>query len=353
MMDDATLVSLIFDETVGPIIESIQGPLQFTDTVCESIKLCAFPESVLPLTTKCHVYTFAINNLHCHCCYIKVTSEGALRGFNQFSFVIVTKQGINMKFLSLLRSISSILDLPFSQIASSLSSMLLLWQKMSHTDYPLFNGLLTPQSESSDVDIWRDLKCENLESIWEKMILNEPILVLGATPEFASRAVEALTGTLKGSSFCQVIPYISITDPRFRKLAAAPKGVIGVSNPMASQLMKDGVHVIKVGFPRQNQGTSWCFRHSPYSKSRQTRLEENTKLLISAIQDTLMMMEKTSPGSANACMIDVDILKREIADHKVMLIGGLNAFTEKLVNARGFRMQYKQCLSHAHSSISA
>ena len=346
-MEDATLVSLQFDETVGPVIQDVDGPLHLSDSTRESIKLCAFPESVVPLANRCHVYTFAVDKVYCHCGYIKRQSEAAARGFDQFSFVIATKTGHNRKLTNLLASMNSILDMTSEEIGSSLASMLRLWKKMAEPQFPLFNGLLTAEDDATDTEIWRELKNENLEKIWQSMVLNEPVLVLGATPELTSRAVEALMSMVKGSVLCEAMPYISITDPRFAGLAASPKGVIGASNPMAAKLMKNGVHVVKVGFPRGASRSGNCLRCAPSSSARRTKLQENTKLLVSAIHETLRIMEKTEPGSLNARVINVTVLQKEIAEHHLPLGVSVTSFTDKLVSGSGFRRQYDKCLGSA------
>jgi hypothetical protein len=94
------------------------------------------------------------------------------------------------------------------------------------------------------------VECEaDLPDVWEFMVLGRPVIVLGSTPEVASRVVLEFSWLVRSFVCPDLIPYISVSDPRFPALIRDPRGIIGVSNPIASSLLPSGSVVVRVGFP--------------------------------------------------------------------------------------------------------
>jgi hypothetical protein len=108
LMSDLTLIVLDFHDSIGPAVQSITGPLNLSNEELGSLRACAFPESMSPLSEGGHVYSFKVAALFCHCIYIKKKSAQAVRGFDQISYVIMTRMGFCQSIFQLLQSMNSI-----------------------------------------------------------------------------------------------------------------------------------------------------------------------------------------------------------------------------------------------------
>ncbi|XP_073116302.1 uncharacterized protein [Elaeis guineensis] len=96
----------------------------------------------------------------------------------------------------------------------------------------------------------------HLWTLWELMLLGEPILVVAPTPPQCSEAVAALV-SLVAPLLCSADfrPYFTIHDPDFARLNSLREGdsfppmVLGVTNLFFLKSLKNIPHVISVGSP--------------------------------------------------------------------------------------------------------
>lgn len=82
---------------------------------------------------------------------------------------------------------------------------------------------------------------ETLNLLWDCLVFNKKILIVGATPTEATDAVFAFS-TLMKNVHCILIPYISVTDKSFMKLVNTNEPtyfpvIVGISNPIAEVLI--------------------------------------------------------------------------------------------------------------------
>ncbi|XP_010910316.1 uncharacterized protein [Elaeis guineensis] len=99
----------------------------------------------------------------------------------------------------------------------------------------------------------------HLWTLWELMLLGEPILVIASTPPQCSEAVAALV-SLVAPLPCSVDfrPYFTIHDPDFARINSLREGdafppmVLGVTNLFFLKSLKNIPHVVSVGSPSPN-----------------------------------------------------------------------------------------------------
>ncbi|KAG7590039.1 Tripartite DENN domain [Arabidopsis suecica] len=143
---------------------------------------------------------------------------------------------------------------------------------------PLENGILYEESASSmapllptnqsvpqglfhDADlfgIYRGLLLQ-LWTLWELLLIGEPILIIAPTPPQCSEAVACLV-SLVAPLFCSVDfrPYFTIHDPGFARLNSLREGdtfppmVLGVTNLFFLKALRSIPHVVSVGTPAPN-----------------------------------------------------------------------------------------------------
>ncbi|XP_010474326.1 PREDICTED: protein DENND6A [Camelina sativa] len=140
---------------------------------------------------------------------------------------------------------------------------------------PLENGVLYEESSSSmapllptnqsvpqglfhDADlfgIYRGLLLQ-LWTLWELLLIGEPILIIAPTPPQCSEAVACLV-SMVAPLFCSVDfrPYFTIHDPGFARLNSLREGdtfppmVLGVTNLFFLKALRNIPHVVSVGTP--------------------------------------------------------------------------------------------------------
>lgn len=118
-----------------------------------------------------------------------------------------------------------------------------------------------PQGLFHDADlfgVYRGLLLQ-LWTLWELLLIGEPILIIAPTPPQCSEAVACLV-SLVAPLFCSVDfrPYFTIHDPGFARLnslregEAFPPMVLGVTNLFFLKALRSMPHVVSVGTPSLN-----------------------------------------------------------------------------------------------------
>jgi hypothetical protein len=345
-MSDLTLLSLSFDDSFGSILDSIDGPLPFTDTERSCIRSAAFPESAVALSHCPHIYSFIVSTYCCHCVHLCRPATDHPRGCRLVSLVVASETGFLRPVFDLLKSIQSILTHSSDEVVALTHSLLKVWRVILTTpgnwwELPFFDGLRNYTAPlhalPGPASFARLNGHSDILRVWESAVFTEPIIVLGATPGIASKAVTALVSLL-GPLACQPwLPYISLTDPRFESLMEKPIGIIGVSNPIIPSLMKGNVTVLKVGFacPRRH---SLCARETR-EVERDFHLRQNSENLILAIRAAQDLRCKTP---------DLGIVKQKLVSRGVQTSSKMEAFVSKLVTMPLFdslKSNY-QCCTH-------
>uniref|UniRef100_A0A2I3SIB2 DENN domain containing 6B n=1 Tax=Pan troglodytes TaxID=9598 RepID=A0A2I3SIB2_PANTR len=97
----------------------------------------------------------------------------------------------------------------------------------------------------------------HMQTLWELMLLGEPLLVLAPSPDVSSEMVLALTSCLQPLRFCcDFRPYFTIHDSEFKEFTtrtqAPPNVVLGVTNPFFIKTLQHWPHILRVGEPKMS-----------------------------------------------------------------------------------------------------
>uniref|UniRef100_A0A8C5JZF2 DENN domain containing 6B n=1 Tax=Jaculus jaculus TaxID=51337 RepID=A0A8C5JZF2_JACJA len=97
----------------------------------------------------------------------------------------------------------------------------------------------------------------HVQTLWELMLLGEPLVVLAPSPDMSSELVLALTSCLQPLKFCcDFRPYFTIHDSEFKELTtrtqAPPNVVLGVTNPFFIKTLQHWPHVLRIGEPKMS-----------------------------------------------------------------------------------------------------
>ncbi|CAI8051071.1 Protein DENND6A [Geodia barretti] len=111
----------------------------------------------------------------------------------------------------------------------------------------------------------------NFEMIWELVITNEPIVVMGPSPTLCANTVQALVSLLHPLKYASDFrPFFTIHDSEFKhyttRTQAPPRVILGVTNPFFTKTLDHWPHVIKLGeISSSNPGTE---ESRPHQRSR-------------------------------------------------------------------------------------
>ncbi|XP_036904858.1 protein DENND6B isoform X4 [Sturnira hondurensis] len=110
-----------------------------------------------------------------------------------------------------------------------------------------------------ELDLFRCLQpvLTHVQTLWELMLLGEPLVVLAPSPAVSSEMVLALTSCLQPLRFCcDYRPYFTIHDSEFKEFTtrtqAPPSVVLGVTNPFFIKTLQHWPHILRVGEPRMS-----------------------------------------------------------------------------------------------------
>ncbi|XP_037371036.1 protein DENND6B [Talpa occidentalis] len=118
------------------------------------------------------------------------------------------------------------------------------------------NLLPAPMVLSSvhELDLFRCLQpvLTQVHTLWELMLLGEPLVVLAPSPATSSELVLALTSCLQPLKFCcDYRPYFTIHDSEFKEFTtrtqAPPNVVLGVTNPFFIKTLQHWPHFLRIG----------------------------------------------------------------------------------------------------------
>nr|XP_006242285.1 protein DENND6B isoform X1 [Rattus norvegicus] len=110
-----------------------------------------------------------------------------------------------------------------------------------------------------ELDLFRCFRpvLTHVQTLWELMLLGEPLVVLAPSPDVSSELVLALTSCLQPLKFCcDFRPYFTIHDSEFKELTtrtqAPPNVVLGVTNPFFIKTLQHWPHVLRIGEPKMS-----------------------------------------------------------------------------------------------------
>ncbi|KAM9673632.1 protein DENND6B isoform 2-T2 [Trichechus inunguis] len=110
-----------------------------------------------------------------------------------------------------------------------------------------------------ELDLFRCLQpvLTHVQTLWELMLLGEPLVVLAPSPTVSSEMVLALTSCLRPLKFCcDYRPYFTIHDSEFKEFTtrtqAPPNVVLGVTNPFFIKTLQHWPHILRIGEPKMS-----------------------------------------------------------------------------------------------------
>ncbi|XP_049740711.1 protein DENND6B isoform X2 [Elephas maximus indicus] len=110
-----------------------------------------------------------------------------------------------------------------------------------------------------ELDLFRCLQpvLTQVQTLWELMLLGEPLVILAPSPSVSSEMVLALTSCLRPLKFCcDYRPYFTIHDSEFKEFTtrtqAPPNVVLGVTNPFFIKTLQHWPHILRIGEPKMS-----------------------------------------------------------------------------------------------------
>uniref|UniRef100_A0A8C2YUS1 DENN domain containing 6B n=2 Tax=Chinchilla lanigera TaxID=34839 RepID=A0A8C2YUS1_CHILA len=110
-----------------------------------------------------------------------------------------------------------------------------------------------------ELDLFRCFRpvLTHVQTLWELVLLGEPLVVLAPSPDVSSEMVLALTSCLQPLKFCcDFRPYFTIHDSEFKELTtrtqAPPNVVLGVTNPFFIKTLQHWPHILRIGEPKMS-----------------------------------------------------------------------------------------------------
>ncbi|UJR21064.1 hypothetical protein I4U23_024164 [Adineta vaga] len=108
-----------------------------------------------------------------------------------------------------------------------------------------------------DVNTYRSLSCvlTHIQLLWELILLNEPIAILGSFPTKCSQTVQALVHIIWPLRYASdYYPFFTIHNSEFHQItfnssakpSQPPKIIIGVTNPFFAKLLHQWPHIIRI-----------------------------------------------------------------------------------------------------------
>ncbi|XP_039960419.1 protein DENND6B [Bactrocera neohumeralis] len=93
---------------------------------------------------------------------------------------------------------------------------------------------------------------ENLYTLWELVLIAEPIVIVGTSPADCSHMVHSLVSLIAPIEYCaEARPYFTIHDSEFKEFTreygnTPPPVILGVTNPFFIKLLKDWPHILRL-----------------------------------------------------------------------------------------------------------
>ena len=151
------VIGLIFDTLDGPVIVETDGQLNLSDQELQSIKSCAFPDSIIQNQKEHQLFVYKVNKYFCHCIFTTRPDSTAPRGHVQISYVVATSLPYVYPFSRLLESSLQIISLPIHDVITCFVDFLKKWSELTRDlnnddphDLPMFDGSLSLKIPSED-----------------------------------------------------------------------------------------------------------------------------------------------------------------------------------------------------------
>jgi hypothetical protein len=376
---------LEFDPIDGPKVvrsEGVNGKVEeLNEAVLASVKCNSFPESATKLNDKSHVYSFRAGDMFAYSYYISIQDKTKVRGYHQYSYAILTENRFYPIWYRLLMSIDYLKEFTCEAKFELLCDFgLKILKNLTASNYfelPLFCGstpiktapetseLIAMCSDSTNPmsqylsnsffigdsivealcikDLDASGHSADIKKLWESVILEKSIIVLGSTPEATSRAVFAIASLSFSAAFVpNIVPYISITDPSFNDLLRT-NSIIGVSNPIVLAIANDA-NVFCVGFDHNSQYKNGFIKSKKCRTAKELSTEEirasfvtENEVLLNTIDSIIDELYTTSPFASMLGKIDLSIVEKYISLSRLQMYSDITYFSAEIPHTKIFK----------------
>ncbi|KAF5327197.1 hypothetical protein D9619_004708 [Psilocybe cf. subviscida] len=280
-----------FDLDSGPVVEGIFPPVSFTPAELQNIAFCAFPDSV-QFDQGSQTHSFRVRDhspdgfVYGFSHFVQKRDAASKRGYSQRSVVLLTQ----FQYPALYSSLSDIFGPLFAlhglPMLEAACHNIATWPdptpgktielgflgSVLHVELPhspdvqqvtttaSFNEKYDPHSHilaatapfSPPPILLFEASLSHLWSIWECLVLCEPILVFGASPAQTSQAIWWLRDLLRPIPLAgDIRPYFTMQDADYLELVnkRQPKAglILGVTNPFFEKSCTHWPHVLSLG----------------------------------------------------------------------------------------------------------
>lgn len=393
-MDDFAVYYLRFDSINGPQVVSRRGNIALSDFDANSLRSCAFPDTVVQSLSESTLFVFKVSDYYCYTIFTTTADPSAPRGHRQISYVIATEIPYIYPFTRILHSSMGIQDYDPSDVLLLISDFVTksieLFPKKNgdNQQIPTFDGGLPVARPETAVEVldtiggigWTPLcKCyfmndhfldidlvstfslshlinighsSDLLRLWEAGMLNESVMVYAANPTLASAGSLAIGSLNYPEPFSSsILPFISVTDPRYITVTKNPKGrIVGFSNPIAIQQSSNFDLVLQLGFNDisdglQNYKGNWNFlidKKQLTSGEIRHYLYVNTCKVRVAIESCMQELREVNPYVEYVGQVDARALAKHLEKQQVALTMPYKRFATKLLRSYIFSLIWKE-----------
>ncbi|TFK75071.1 DUF1630-domain-containing protein [Pluteus cervinus] len=369
-----------FDLDEGPVLTAVFPPLQLSPSEAENISFASFPDS-LQFEQGSQTHSFRIREhpppsgpqraqskdgfLYGFSHFTQKRDENSKRGYMQRSVVVLT----HLEYPAFFTSIASIFGplyqahgIPMLEAACHnlatwhdpvpgttvelgfLGSVLHLEIPKSNNEQQLtetssFHEKYDPKRHilASSAPLWPpplllfEAALSHLWSIWECLLLGEPILVFGSSPAQTSQAIWWFRDLLRPIPLSgDIRPYFTVQDGDHsilvNKLPPKAGTILGVTNPFFEKSCAHWPHVLSLGGRVTSKSSSRPTTGPPPGWKTKTH-----KRYISKNRDLLRDLEKACQGNDDARMKASCLLRQHFHSRTTELITPLSRYLNTLI----------------------
>ncbi|KAJ1504222.1 hypothetical protein HMI54_002034 [Coelomomyces lativittatus] len=279
-----------FDLEVGPVLERVYPPINFSDEAKNVIRFTSFPDSNSNIMEEiCFSFRFEDSTLSssqaeatptkkkkpsplyfAYVFFRQKPDPSIRRGYFQKSVVLISHFAAHDLFMDVIRTLGPLI-LENEQVAlESATEQIQQWPppEKGQQQLPLLGTIVTcellchwkdtfptqiltkPQNVPVLYPIFQ-LIIPKLWTLWEIMIVGDPIAIIAKCPSKCTEAVLGLLSLiLPLSSALDYRTYITIQDPTsrtlFKNVHAPPKAIVAISNPYFFSTLRHWPHVLQL-----------------------------------------------------------------------------------------------------------
>ncbi|KAF9532638.1 hypothetical protein CPB83DRAFT_784718 [Crepidotus variabilis] len=401
-----------FDIDTGPTVDAVYPPLTLSPTELETLAFCAFPDS-LQFDQGSQIHSFRLRErtsstppndrpktqdgfIYGYSHFMQKRDSTSKRGYQQRSLVILTQHQFPALFSSLITIFGPLFEKHGTPMLEAACYNTATWSNpdpgetielgflgsVLHVEIPSsvdaqqltetssFNEKYDPRSHILAATspflpppiLLFEAALANLWSIWECLILCEPILVFGQSPAQTSQAIWWLRDLLRPIPLAgDIRPYFTLQDSDAPQLVnrLPPKAglLIGVTNPFFEKSCIHWPHVLSLGRRFSTSNTPRLTPKSPtvgISAGPAPGWKTKThKRYISKDRVLLKQLENALRGDDRARMDASLALRRHFCSRTTQVITPLARYLNTLIPSPVEVHRARQALVYAPLSSSA